>query len=75
MKTSQCLMDKVIMDLIRMTSLSIGDGIRDHLQPIIAKSSEPVSDLWSGLRTKTLIGVELVLKSVFYKINVKARIC
>jgi len=49
MKMSQCLMDKVVVDLTNMTSLSIGDGIRDHLLPLIAKSSEPVSELGSGL--------------------------
>jgi len=49
MKMSRCLMDKVTVDLTRMTSLSIGDGVRDHLRPIIPKSFEPVSELWSGL--------------------------
>ena len=48
MKTSSCLMDKVVVDLTRMTSLGIGDGVRDHLRPIIAKSFEPVSELGSG---------------------------
>ena len=42
MKMLQCLMNKVIVDL--MTSLSIGDDVRDHLWLIIVKSSEPVSE-------------------------------
>ena len=38
-------MDKVTKDLTGMASFSIGDGVRDHLQPIIAK-------VWVGeLRT------------------------
>ena len=49
MKMSWCLMDEVFMVLTCMASLSIGDGIRDHLQSIIAKSSEPVSKFGSGL--------------------------
>ena len=32
-----------------MASLSIGDGVRDHLRLVIAKSSKPVSELGSGL--------------------------
>ena len=48
MKMSLCLMDKVTMDLTPLTLLSIGDGVRDHLRPIIAKSSEPVSEVWVG---------------------------
>ena len=39
-------MDKVTMDLTCITSLSIDDGVRD-LRPVIAKSSEPVSELGS----------------------------
>ena len=46
---SRCLMDKVTMDLIGMILLSIGDGISDHLQPIVAKSSKPISELRSRL--------------------------
>jgi len=49
MKTLRHLMNKVTVDPTRMTSLGIGDGVGDHLQPIIAKSSEPVSELGSGL--------------------------
>ena len=49
MKMPQCLMDEVTVDLTCMASLSIGDGVRDHLQPIIAKSSKPVFELGSGL--------------------------
>ena len=49
MKMFWCLMEKVIVDLTGITSLSIGDGIMDHLRLIIAKSSEPVSELGSGL--------------------------
>ena len=39
---------KVTVDLTFMASYSIGDGVRDHLQSIIAKSSEPVSKFESG---------------------------
>ena len=46
---SQCLMDEVTMDLTGMTSLSVGDNIRDHLRPIVAKSYKPVSELRSRL--------------------------
>ena len=49
MKMSWCLMDEVTMDLTGMVSLSIGDGIRDHLRPVITKSSKPVFELWSRL--------------------------
>ena len=45
---SQCLMDEVIVDLTSMASLRIGDSIRDHLRPIVAKSSKPVSELGAG---------------------------
>jgi len=45
MKTLRRLMNKVTVHLICMTSLSIGDGVRDHLRPVIAKSSKPVSEL------------------------------
>ena len=41
--------EKVAVGLTCMTSLSIGDGVRDHLWAIIAKSSQPVSELGSGL--------------------------
>ena len=47
MKISQCLMDKVTVDLTRMTSLSIDDGIREHLRPMIAKPAELVFKLGS----------------------------
>jgi len=53
MKTLWRLMNKVTVDLTRMTSLGIGDGVRDHLSPIIANSSEPVSELGSGLVSST----------------------
>ena len=49
MKVSRCLMDEVTVDPIGITSLSIGDGVRDHLQPIVAKSSKSISKLGSGL--------------------------
>ena len=49
MKMCWCLMDKVIMDLTGIASLSIGDSVRDHLRPIITKSSKPVSLLGFGL--------------------------
>jgi len=49
MKMSQCLMDEVTMDLTCMASLSIGNGVRDLLRPVIAKSSKPVFEFGSGL--------------------------
>ena len=49
MKMSRCLMDEVTMYLTGMASLSISDGVRDHLQPIVAKSSKLISKLRSGL--------------------------
>ena len=42
-------MDEVTMDLIGIASLSIGDGVRDHLWLIVANSSKLVSELRSGL--------------------------
>ena len=54
------LMDEITVDLIGMASLSIGDGIRDHLRPIVAKSSEPVSELRSGLVSSTCIVVSFL---------------
>ena len=47
MKTLRRLINKVTVDLTRMTSFGIGDGVRDHLQPIIAKSSKPIFELRS----------------------------
>jgi len=49
MKMSRCLIDELTMNLTGMGSLSIGDGVRDHLQLVIAKSSKPVSEFGSGL--------------------------
>ena len=49
MKISQCLVDEVTVDLTCMASLNIGDDVKDHLRPIIAKSSKPVSKLRSEL--------------------------
>ena len=49
MKMSRCLMDEVTVDLTGMASLSIGDDVRDHLRPIVAKSFKPVSELRSEL--------------------------
>ena len=42
-------MDEVTVDLIGMASFSIGDGIRDHLWPIVAMSSKLVPELGSRL--------------------------
>jgi len=49
MNMSWCLMEKITIDLTCMASLSIGDGVNDHLQPIVTKSSKPVSELKSRL--------------------------
>ena len=49
MKMSRCSIDEVTVDLSCMASLSIDDGVRDHLWPIIAKSSKPVSELRAKL--------------------------
>jgi len=43
-----CLMDEFIMNLTSMASLSKGDSVRNHLRPIIAKSSKSVLKL--GIR-------------------------
>jgi len=44
-----CLMDKVTVDLTGIASLSISNGVGDHLWLEIAKSSKPISELRSGL--------------------------
>ena len=44
----RCLMDEVTVDQTGMASLSIGDGVRDHLRQIVAKSFKPVSELGLG---------------------------
>ena len=43
------LVYEVTMDFISVISFGIGDGIRNHLQPIIAKFLEPVSKFGSKL--------------------------
>ena len=53
MKLSWCLMDEITVDLTCMTSLSIGDGVRDLLRPVIAKPSKLVSEFGSGLMSST----------------------
>jgi len=53
MKISQCLMGEVTVALTCMASLSISDGVKDHLRPIIAMSSKPISKLRSGLVSST----------------------
>ena len=53
MKMSQCLMDEVTVDLTCMTLLSIRDGIRNHLRPIIAKTSKTIFKLGFGLMSST----------------------
>ena len=60
MKTSRRLMDEVIVDLTGIASLSIGDGIRDHLQLIVAKSSKLVSELMSELVSSAHITVSFL---------------
>ena len=49
MKISRCLVDEVTVDLTCMASLIIGDGVRNHFQPIITKSFKLVSELRSEL--------------------------
>ena len=39
------------MDLTGMASLSIDDGVRDHLRPIVAKSSKSISKLTPRLES------------------------
>ena len=48
-------MNKVTMNLTGMTSLSISDGVRDHLWPIVAKSSKPIFELRSRLVISTVM--------------------
>ena len=33
----------------RYSITNIGDGVRDHLRPVLAKSSKPISELRPGL--------------------------
>ena len=49
MKMSWCLVDEVTVDLTGVTPLSIGDGSRNHLWPLVAKSSELIFKFRSGL--------------------------
>ena len=42
-------MDEIIMNLTGMASLSIGNNIRNHLWPVVAKCSESTSKFGSGL--------------------------
>ena len=44
---SWCLVNEVIIDLTGVASLSVSDGIRDHLWPIISESSESIAKLWT----------------------------
>jgi len=53
MKMSWCLMDEVTVDLTDMASLSISDGVKGHLRPIVAKCSKPISELRSELVSST----------------------
>ena len=52
-KMSRCLMNEVTMDLTSVASLSISDGVRNHLWPIISKSSESISRFWTRLVSPT----------------------
>ena len=45
------------MDLTGMASISIGDDVKDHLRPVIAKSSKPIFELGSGLVSSAHIAV------------------
>ena len=45
--------DVLVLDGTCLASLSIGNGIRNHLRPIISKSSKLVSELGSGLVSST----------------------
>jgi hypothetical protein len=52
-------MNEVTVDPIGMASPGISDSVRDHLRPIIAKSSKPVLEFRSGLMSSTgaLVGL------------------
>ena len=54
-------MDEVIVDLTGMASLNIGDGVRDHLRSIIAKSSKLICGLWSGLVSSAHTSVSFII--------------
>ena len=46
-------MNEVTMDLTGVASLSLSDGVRDHLWLIISKSSELISKFWIRLVSST----------------------
>ena len=46
---SRCLVDDITVDLTSVTLLSIGDSVRNHLWPVVAKSSESIFKFGFGL--------------------------
>ena len=48
MRITWCLMYEVTMDLTNVTSISIGDVVRNQLWPIIAKPLKSVPKLGPG---------------------------
>ena len=61
-KMSWCLMNEVTMDLTGVTSLSISNGIRDHLWLIIPQSLE----LIFKLRTRLMSSTQTVMRFFEY---------
>ena len=53
MKMSWFLMNEVDMDLIGVASLSVNDGVRDHLWPVIPQSWESIPKLRARLMSST----------------------
>jgi len=45
MKMSWCLMNEVTMNLTGVASLSVSDGVRDHLRPIVSEPSKSIAKL------------------------------
>ena len=52
-KMSLCQMNEVTIDLTSVALLSVSDGVRDHLWPIISNSSDPISKFWTRLVSST----------------------
>jgi len=53
MKMFWCLVNEVTMNLTGVASLSVSNGIRDHLWLIISQSSESIFKFWTKLVSST----------------------
>ena len=52
-KIPRCLMDEIAMHLAGVTSFGIGDGVSDHLRPIISQPLESIRMFWARLMGST----------------------